>query len=343
MFTQRISIIVPVYKVEKYLQQCIESVLAQSYKNFELLLVDDGSPDSSGIICDEYAAKDVRIKVFHKENGGVSSARNTGLQNMTGDWICFLDSDDWWEPTFLQNFIELIEDGTCDIAMQGYIEENEIKKSRKIVSLPECSFNSASELIVFLERAKGIHNGYLWHRIFKANIFKENNIQFPLGVSFAEDGDIFFKYMKYATVSKATSKHGYHYRKIEGSLTSTGKKVQETILCYLIETYAESITQIMQKENPSQDIVKGLKLYLWRLLSAWHIERSITDFNTYQRRMPYIQGIITKYQLNKTSGLPLGIKVLSAICLKKATNLNLHTIKVILKIRDIKQRVKNRL
>lgn len=343
MFTQKISIIVPVYKVENYLRQCIEGVLAQTYSNFELLLVNDGSPDDSGSICDEYVAKDARVKVFHKENGGVSSARNIGLQNMTGEWICFLDSDDWWDPTFLQNFVELIEDGTCDIAMQGYIEENEIKASHKIISLPECSLNSASELIVFLERAKGIHNGYLWHRIFKASIFKDNNILFPLGVSFAEDGDVFFKYMKYATVAKATSKHGYHYRKIEGSLTSMGKKVPETILCYLIETYAESITKIMQKENPTQDIVKGLKLYLWRLLSAWHIEKCITDFNTYQRRLPYIQDIITKYQLNKTNCLSLGIKALSAMCLKKATNLNLHTIKAILTIRDIKQRIKNRL
>lgn len=343
MFTQKISIIVPVYKVEKYLQQCIESVLAQSYKNFELLLINDGSPDSSGIICDKYAVKDARIKVFHKENGGVSSARNLGLQNMTGEWVCFLDSDDWWEPTFLQNFIELAEDGKCDIAMQGYIEENEINNTRQVVSLPNRSFSSASELIVFLERAKGIHNGFLWHRMFKAHIFKEHNILFPLGVSFAEDGDVFFRYMQQAASAKATNKCGYHYRKIEGSLTSTGKNVPEATLCYLMEAYAESITQIMQKENPTLDIIKGLKLYLWRLLSSWHIERCTKDYSTYSQRLEYIQGIITKYKLNKTCGLPLDIKALSVMCKKKPTNHNLCIIKAIIKYREIKQRIKNKL
>lgn len=343
MVTQKISIIVPVYKVENYLRQCIEGVLAQTYANFELLLVDDGSPDSSGTICDEYAKKDARIKVFHKENGGVSSARNVGLLNMTGEWVCFLDSDDWWEPTFLQNFIDLTEDGKCEIAMQGYIEENEIKNSRRVVSLPNRSFSSASELVVFLERAKGIHNGFLWHRMFKASIFKTHNILFPLGVSFAEDGDVFFKYMQQAAKAKATDKCGYHYRKIEGSLTSTGKKIPEETLCYLMETYADSLTVIMHKENPSPDMVKGLKLYLWRLLSAWHIERCTTDYCTYKQRLEYIQGIITKYQLNKACGLPLDIKVLSRMCLKRPTVHNLRIIKIILKFREIKQRIKNKL
>lgn len=343
MATEKISIIVPVYKVENYLRQCIEGVLAQTYANFELLLVNDGSPDSSGTICDEYAAKDARIKVFHKENGGVSSARNVGLLNMTGEWVCFLDSDDWWEPTFLQNFIDLTEDGKCDIAMQGYIEENEINNSRKVVSLPNRSFSSASELVVFLERAKGIHNGFLWHRMFKASIFKTHNILFPIGVSFAEDGDVFFRYMQQMTMAKATDKCGYHYRKIEGSLTSTGKKVPEATLRYLMEAYAESLTVIMRKENPSPKIVKGLKLYLWRLLSAWHIERCATDYCTYKQKLEYIQGIITKYQLNKVLGLPLDIKVLSAMCLKRPTSRNLCIIKAVIKYRGIKQRIKNKL
>ena len=89
-----ISIIVPVYNTEKYLDQCIQSVLAQTYTNWELLLIDDGSTDSSGAICDKYAAEDNRIRVFHKENGGVSSARNLGLDNAQGEWISFVDADD---------------------------------------------------------------------------------------------------------------------------------------------------------------------------------------------------------------------------------------------------------
>ena len=99
-----ISIIVPIYNTEKYLHRCIDSVLAQTYKDFELLLIDDGSTDSSGVICDSYAAKDGHIKVFHKENGGVSSARNLGLDNAQGEWITFVDSDDYIEENFLKSF-----------------------------------------------------------------------------------------------------------------------------------------------------------------------------------------------------------------------------------------------
>ena len=90
-----VSIIVPVYKAEQWLHRCVDSILAQTMTDFELLLIDDGSPDKSGEICDEYAAKDNRVRVFHKENGGVSSARNLGLDNAVGDFVMFVDSDDW--------------------------------------------------------------------------------------------------------------------------------------------------------------------------------------------------------------------------------------------------------
>ena len=97
------SVIVPVYNTEQYLHRCIDSILTQTYTDFELLLIDDGSKDKSGDICDEYALKDSRIRVFHKENGGVSSARNLGLDNAAGEWITFVDSDDWIIESYLMN------------------------------------------------------------------------------------------------------------------------------------------------------------------------------------------------------------------------------------------------
>ena len=103
-----ISVIVPVYNVEKYLRQCLDSIINQTYRNLEIILVDDGSTDSSGIICDEYAQIDARIKVIHKENGGLSSARNAGLDVCTsgGDFIAFVDSDDWLEPDMYERLYE---------------------------------------------------------------------------------------------------------------------------------------------------------------------------------------------------------------------------------------------
>ena len=100
----RVSIIVPVYKAEAYLHRCIDSIIVQTFTNWALLLVDDGSPDRSGVICDEYAGKDERIKVFYKENGGVSSARNLGIDKAVVEWLCFIDSDDTIQPTYLDDF-----------------------------------------------------------------------------------------------------------------------------------------------------------------------------------------------------------------------------------------------
>lgn len=98
----KVSVIIPVYNAEKYLRKCLDSVLAQSFADFEVLLINDGSTDGSGKICDDYAQKDARVKVFHKENGGVSSARNLGLDNATGDWIVFVDSDDYVEKNYFE-------------------------------------------------------------------------------------------------------------------------------------------------------------------------------------------------------------------------------------------------
>ncbi|MBP3302615.1 MAG: glycosyltransferase family 2 protein [Opitutales bacterium] len=103
-----VSVIVPVYKTEKYLGECIESILNQTFKDFEMILVDDGSPDNSGKICDDYAAQDSRIRVFHKENGGVSSARNMGIKYARSELLSFLDSDDSWSPVFLEKMIKLM-------------------------------------------------------------------------------------------------------------------------------------------------------------------------------------------------------------------------------------------
>lgn len=111
----KISVIVPLYKAEKYIRRCVDSILAQTFTDFELLLIDDGSPDNSGAICDEYAASDSRVKVFHKENGGVSSARNVGLDNACGEWITFVDADDWIVKDYLQLCIYATEKYNLDL------------------------------------------------------------------------------------------------------------------------------------------------------------------------------------------------------------------------------------
>ena len=121
---ERVSIVVPVYNVQEYLKRCVDSILAQTYENMEIILVDDGSKDSSGQICDSYAEKDNRIRVIHKENGGSNSARLAGVRAAMCEYICFVDSDDWIEPVMIEKMMEAAEREQADIVASGiYVDE----------------------------------------------------------------------------------------------------------------------------------------------------------------------------------------------------------------------------
>ena len=171
MTQPKISIIVPVYNSEKYLCGCIDSILSQSFRDFELILVDDGSRDSSQRICDDYAQKDSRVKVIHKENGGVSSARNAGLSAVRGGYLCFLDSDDTLEPDALQLMYQSISNENVDLVIAGYNRYDE--DGTKIFGMS----NSAVELIsheaaleeMYTPRS-GNYQGYLWNKLFRKSI-----------------------------------------------------------------------------------------------------------------------------------------------------------------------------
>lgn len=131
-----VSVIVPVYNVEKYISQCIESILAQTYPIFELILVDDGSPDNSGKICDEYAAQDCRVKVIHQPNGGVSVARQTGMDNATGEYFIHADPDDWVEPTMIEELVAKAIEEDADMVICDYISENNYGQEYNSMNLP---------------------------------------------------------------------------------------------------------------------------------------------------------------------------------------------------------------
>lgn len=173
-----ISIIIPVYNVEKYLRQCLESVINQTYKNLEIILVDDGSKDASGGICDEYAEKDGRIKVIHKENGGVSSARNVGLENVTGSYIAFIDSDDYVLPCFIERLYNIVKKHNVDLVDCNYttFEDNVIVKElgndvEKIINKKEMQMR--------IYTVKGIRTIVLWNKLYKKELF--NDLNFPDG------------------------------------------------------------------------------------------------------------------------------------------------------------------
>ena len=165
-----ISIIVPIYKAEQYIHRCVDSILAQNYTDFELLLIDDGSPDRCGAICDEYAAKDSRVRVFHKENGGVSSARNLGLDNAQGEWITFIDADDYVHPNFLsslysQHDADLIvgsfqivgSDEVWDVLLKDYLYDKSSLKENVFDLLMKINFQTPWGKLFNYELLKTYH------------------------------------------------------------------------------------------------------------------------------------------------------------------------------------------
>ena len=172
-----ISVIVPIYKFEKYLKRCVDSLLAQSYSDFELILVDDGSPDNCGSICEEYAAKDKRIRVIHKENGGLSDARNAGLRIAKGEYVAFVDSDDWVATNYLETLLKVIELTDSDICecevlkTTGEIEKYE-KSEKKYISY------SSKEALELLICDKILHQ-YVWNKLYKRSCLKD--ILFAVG------------------------------------------------------------------------------------------------------------------------------------------------------------------
>ena len=213
-----ISVIVPVYKVEPYLSKCIESIINQTYKDLDVILIDDGSPDTCGMICDEYAAKDSRIRVFHTENNGLSGARNYGIKKAVESnsyYIGFVDSDDWLEPEIFEVLEEMIEKTNADIAICGYYRE--YKNRKEVRSIPDKLFDNNLDLINSL--IKGYLNNGVWNKLYKKSIFGE--IEFPKGRVY-EDIATTYKILANSTCVVSTSIPLYHYCQFrEGSITRT--------------------------------------------------------------------------------------------------------------------------
>lgn len=209
-----ISVIVPVYKVEKYLRRCVESILSQTLTNIELILVDDGSPDGSGGICDEYARRDSRTRVIHKENGGVSSARNEGIKNAQGDWLCFVDSDDYVECDYLENF--QLNSWDNELYAQGYRIQN--GNNCVNVDIEGTELLETKGLVLSLEENNILNSPCF--KLFNASIVKKHGLLFNQGMSYGEDHLFTLQFMHYVKGVKYNHGNKYVYFQEDGeSLT----------------------------------------------------------------------------------------------------------------------------
>lgn len=195
-----ISIVVPVYKAEKYLSRCVESLLSQTYKNTEIILVDDGSPDSSGSICDDYASKHNNIKVVHIKNGGPSNARNVGIDNATGDYLMFCDSDDWAGNNWCEEFIRAINRfGENHFFICGLKHIDNVTKDnyqKTVVYDEEKEYSHLTFDHIMDIDGKWLLKG-LYIKILDLNIIKKNNIRFNTTISLGEDCMFVLEYLKH--------------------------------------------------------------------------------------------------------------------------------------------------
>lgn len=209
----KISVIIPVYNVEKYLNRCLDSVIKQSYQNLEIILVDDGSTDNSSKICDEYAQKDKRIVVLHKENGGLSDARNKGIDICTGNYISFIDSDDWLENGFYEYVYQNLENN--DLLIFNYYLSDDRKK--KLIKYRDIDLNLEKEKCIS-ELIKANIQSYAWNKVYKIYLFA--NIRFPKGKNY-EDQAIMHLIIDKCQKIKYCNKAFYNYYQNPKSITHT--------------------------------------------------------------------------------------------------------------------------
>lgn len=219
-----ISLIVPIYNVAPYLRQCVDSLILQDYAHLEIILVDDGSPDDCGRICDEYAQRDERIKVIHKQNGGLSSARNAALDVMTGEWVMCVDSDDWVDKDFCSKALESASQHDADIVVFGYRDVYPDHTVIQTVSQDQEQSFTPEEALMELHGGKIL--SFAWNKIYKASLFKD--IRYPEGMLYEDIGTT-YKLFANAHSIYLSSACTYNYRKRGDSILGGGFGSREAI------------------------------------------------------------------------------------------------------------------
>lgn len=260
-----ISVIIPVYNVEKYLYKCIDSVLGQTYKELEIILVDDGSTDNSGVICDEYEKKDDRIKVIHKKNGGLSDARNCGLDNAIGEYIAFLDSDDWVDIDLYKNLYYLIDKYDADIAVCNFERVySERDKLRKVEEKVEVYTNTEAIEQIYYPTEKSTQMIIAWNKLYKKYILK--NMRFPRG-KIHEDEFLTPLLLYRAGKVVYTNKQLIYYRQVQGSIMNSNFSVKRLDYLYALENR----NKFLKEKNLNELYLRGIELQVKNIINYYYL------------------------------------------------------------------------
>ena len=303
----KVSIVVPVYKVEKYLVRCVKSLSNQTLRDIEIILVDDGSPDNCGHMCDEFKKTDSRIKVVHKKNGGLSSARNAGLEVATGETVGFVDSDDDVELTMYQELYETLTNNQVDFVMSDYLRiENDDVSYIKTTNLREGYFSKddiKKEIYPQLIMGRNLDYGPLlsvWHCLYKKEFLNKNNLMFANDVKWSED-NLFSSIVGYCANSfyYLKNKPLYHYYNNPGTITTSYKQgswevyskmndylqdffneitdydFSEQLKLHMMYYACNSLNQIKSAEMPRTN---KMELYA-RIMKSNKLQEAFTDFD----------------------------------------------------------------
>lgn len=296
-----VSVIIPVYNTEKYLDRCINSVLAQTLSDIEVLLIDDGSTDGSGKICDDYARKDKRIHVIHTSNQGVSHARNRGLEQAKGEYISFIDSDDWIDSNMLETLFLLIKTRHTDLSTCGYTIEEE---QGNII------YNVNIRKTYILDKWKAIsslfhdsyyrYKGNLWDKLYDKKIIDDYQIRFNNNIYYNEDRLFIFQYLNHCHYITYTTTPYYHYI------------IRNTSAMYSFQnTYNKKLITFMDAFDIMSSISLTFPQSVRRSISTDYIKNSILFFAKYSRHLSlsFIKKRIRLIIKNTYASLPFYEKI----------------------------------
>ena len=269
METPLVSIIIPVYGIEKYIGQCVESIMEQSYRTLQIILVDDGSPDRCPDICDLYASKDARIEVIHKPNGGLVSARKAGLQAAQGDYVCYVDGDDWVEPAYVENLVDAVVGADVDMAASGY-HKDILEQTHTVVDLVPPGVYEGRRLVWLQERMMSIGgifeaglSTYLWNKIYRRELLLEPQMAVDERISIGEDTAVVYPAAMLARKIVVTDSCFYHYRQrddsmLKGNYSTEGNKEKIRVLYEYMCAFSLKYDALCGWKRQVDDFVLGV-------------------------------------------------------------------------------------
>lgn len=294
------SVIVPVYKAESLIRRCVDSLLSQTFKDFEVLLVDDGSPDKSGIICDEYAQKDPRVRVFHKKNGGVSSARQYGLDHALGEYVIHADPDDWVDAEMLAELYAKAKAEDADMVMCDF----NVVRRKKVRYKVQCPPELTAECVLAQMLSQKIH-GASWNKLVRRSLFRQFNVAYPEEIICWEDLYVNCELLRHNIRLAYIPKAYYHYDRQSNKSSITHKRNMPRLRSQFL--FCNHFSQVLDERfmealNESKRITKELAFRMGAIRGKEFINL-YRETNSYYHKRPLL------YQVFFSRRIKAGVRI----------------------------------